>query len=215
MGVGAVPVGGVDLPLARVESTAVVPFSAAAMRQAAGAITEVRPPIGMAACEAATEAGGVITQDEINHRKLLFQVARLVALLSPQALAVGCACTVAQLAGLGPERVAHHLVTRHPRKWKWSTIRDVHNAWARLLLWLQRHGVEHDGFELNAVDLGDFLDEADANARAKGARSVAQEATEAREAAAAADASGFRRAGAHSAQPRESRARKRASRESN
>ena len=59
------------------------------------------------------------------------------------------------------------LVERKPGVWKWSTVKDMHNVWARTVVWLERHDVEHDGCTFNAVDLGDFYEEADAAARAR------------------------------------------------
>ena len=164
--------------------------TAAGLRAAAASIATGRPVLGVGDLVARTDAGVVTPQAELQQRQLVAQAARLVAVLPLVAIAHAAACSVHELANMGSERLAHHLVERRPNIWRWSTVRDVVNVWVRWLAWLSRHDVEHDGSGFNAVDLGDFFEEVDTTARAKGpanmARAVAQDAA----AAAAASARG-------------------------
>lgn len=153
------------------------------MRAAAGAVSSAKPVLSHADLVAQADAGVVTTLSDMNHRQLVAQAARLVSLLPVCALAFACQCTQAALAGLGYDRVANHVVERQPRKWRWSTLKDWHNTWARWLVWLDRHDVMHDGSAYNAVDLGDFWDEIDTRAKAKGLVNKAR--AEAKDAAAA------------------------------
>ena len=69
-------------------------------------------------------------------------------------------------------------------------MRDMVNVWVRWLTWLDRHDVVHDGSSFNAVDLGDFFEEVDAAARAKGPANAARARAADAVAAAAAAARG-------------------------
>ena len=161
--------------------------TAANLRAAAASIAAARPVLHVAELVARTDAGIVTPQAELQQRQLVAQAARLVAVLPLVAVAHAAACSVRDLAGMGAERLAHHLVERRPGIWRWSTVRDVVNVWVRWLAWLSRHDVEHDGSRFNAVDLGDFFEEVDSAARAKGPANEARAA--AKDAAAAAAAS--------------------------
>ena len=139
------------------------------LREAAASIAAERPALDATALASRASAGVVTRQDEMQQRQLVEQAARLVSIMPLEAVAYACGptCTVLSLAGMSASRLAHHVVERQTSVWRWSTVRDMHNVWARWLVWLERHDVEHDGFSFNAVDLGDFFEEADACARAR------------------------------------------------
>ena len=173
--------------------TAVLPATdvvdAAALRDAADACAARQVDTSIEAMSLAADEGRVTGQAAIERSWLVGQMARLVAMLPMVSLIKCCAArSSAELVAMGYERIAHHVIERAPKPWKWSTVKDACNNWARWLLWLDRHTVEHDGVHFTAVDLGDFYEEADAAARAKGpankARAAAMDAKAAAEAAA-------------------------------
>ena len=185
----ATPTGSIVVPgtSGRAGPEARAAETAAGLRAAAAAVALSRPVLSVVDLEARTDAGVVTSQHEMQSRRLMEQAARLVAVLPLFAVAHAAGCAVHDLAGLGADRLAHHLVVRRPGNWKWSTVKDMHNVLVRWLAWLQRHDVEHDGSAYSAVDLGDFFEEVDANARAKeGANRARAEAADATAAARAA-----------------------------
>ena len=173
----------------RVDSAPVdAPLDAAELRQAADAIVAARPRHDFSSLSTRPADGPTLSSADIKGPSRIAQAARLISILPVVALAFACACSVASLAGKGYDRLAHHLLERHPNKWTAGTLRDAHNVWARFLIWLSRHDVEHDGAAYDAVDVGDFVEEVDRQARAKGeanrARAAAKDAAAAARAAA-------------------------------
>ena len=89
----------------------------------------------------------------------------------------------------GPARQGHcsprqALLSRgRPAKWAPGTVRDAHNNWVRFMAWLERNGIEHDGWIFDAIDLGDYLFEVDASARAKAGANKAKAGAASRAAA--------------------------------
>ena len=164
--------------------------TAAGLRDAAASITAARPVLAVGDLVERTDAGVVTSQADMQQRQLVAQAARLVAVLPLAAIAHAAACPVHSLAGMDAKRLAHHLVERRPGVWRWSTVRDVVNVWVRWMAWLSRHDVEHDGSNFNAVDLGDFFEEVDTSARAKGPANAARARAADAVAAAAAAARG-------------------------
>ena len=164
--------------------------TAANLRVAAASVAAARPVLGVGDLVERADAGVVTPQAELQQRQLVAQAARLVAVLPLIAIAHAAACSVHALAGMSAERLAHHLVERRPGIWRWSTVRDMVNVWVRWLAWLSRHDVEHDGSSFNAIDLGDFFEEVDTLARAKGPANVARARAADAAAAAAASARG-------------------------
>lgn len=161
------------------------------MRDAASAIVARQPGVTFNDMVEAARDGRVIPQAPIHQVWLVQQLAALVALL-PAASFIGL-CAVrseAEVLRLGYERVARHVIERAKRPWKWSTIKDARNNWARWLVWLNRHDIEHDGVHFNAVDLGDFYAEVDGAARAKGPANKARAEARDKKAAALAEALG-------------------------
>ena len=140
---------------------------AAQLGLAASAAAAARPVLGMAELAEAAASGVVISQEEMQRRFLIEQAARLVSVLPLRAVAYACACDVATLFDLGAQRMAAHMIDRRITVWRWSTVKDMHNVWTRMLVWFERHDVVHDGQTFNAVDLGDFFDDVDTRARAK------------------------------------------------
>ena len=144
-------------------------LDASRLRGAAAAVVAQHAPVDHDAMVDAADRGVVTSQSTIMKTMLVQQLAMLISLMPVAAFIVMCHVrTEAEVLRLGYERVAHHVIERAKRPWKWSTIRDARNNWARWLLWLDRHEVEHDGAHFNAVDLGDFYEEVDSRARAKG-----------------------------------------------
>ena len=180
----ATPTGSIVVPgtSGRAGPEARAAETAAGLRAAAAAVALSRPVLSVVDLEARTDAGVVTSQHEMQSRRLMEQAARLVAVLPLFAVAHAAGCAVHDLAGLGADRLAHHLVVRRPGNWKWATVKDMHNVLVRWLAWLQRHDVEHDGSTYSAVDLGDFFEEVDANARAKEGAAVRDEIDELRHA---------------------------------
>jgi hypothetical protein len=151
--------------------------AAASIGVAARAVAAARPVLGSRDLAAATVAGVVTTQSEMNGRQLIFQLSRLLAALPLSAVAFACACSVRDIIGFDSARLANHFVTKGRQSiWTPGTVRDLHNVWLRFMIYLDRHEVEHDGRTFNSLDLGEFLAEVDAAARAKGAANQARAA---------------------------------------
>ena len=134
--------------------TAVLPATdvvdAAALRDAADACAARQVDTSVEAMSLAADEGRVTGQAAIERSWLVGQMARLVAMLPMVSLIKCCAArSSAELVAMGYERIAHHLIERAPKPWKWSTVKDACNNWARWLLWLDRHAVEHDGVPLH------------------------------------------------------------------
>ena len=137
------------------------------LRSAVASILEATPIIDFDTRVKASRAGRIIDQEEVARAEKVHQAARLFLLMPIRCLARACDTTPAGVLSMAPQRVADHIVLRRLPKWTANYIRDVHNAWILLLLWLERHDVQHDG-DINAVDLGDWLDELEAGALARG-----------------------------------------------
>ena len=137
------------------------------LRGAAQAVSDQEPVLSHADLVSAAANGKVTSQQSMQHRARLAEMAKLVAVLPIQAIAHVCAVDVASLAGMGSDRLAQHVMTcGRPSRWVPNTIRDVKNTWIRFMAWLDRHGVTHNGMVFDAVSLGSFLTEVDTNARA-------------------------------------------------
>ena len=142
--------------------------ASASIGAAAMAASAARPVLSQKDLEVASAAGTVTSQHEIAKRNLIAQLARLASVLPVSSLAHACSCDVGGLIGMDTSRIAAHLVSRgKPSKWVANTVRDLHNVWIRLMTWLERHDIEHDGRAVDAVSLGEFLSEVDSGARAK------------------------------------------------
>ena len=149
--------------------------AAASIGVAARAVTAARPVLGSRDLAAAAVAGVVTTQSEMNKRQLIFQLSRLLSVLPISAVAFACACSVRDIIGFDSARLANHFVTKGRQSiWTFGTVRDLHNVWLRFMIYLDRHEVDHDGRTFNALDVGEFLAEVDAAARAKGAANQAR-----------------------------------------
>ena len=165
--------------------------ASAGVGAAARAANEANPVHTQASLEAASEAGVVTQQQEIKNRLLKFEIGRLVSVLPLHAIAKATACTVEALLDKDTDRLARHLLSRgRPAKWAPGTVRDAHNNWVRFMAWLERNGIEHDGWIFDAIDLGDYLFEVDASARAKAGANKAKAAAKDAEAASRAAANG-------------------------
>ena len=142
--------------------------ASASIGAAAMAVSAARPVLSQKDLEVASAAGTVTSQHEVAKRNLIAQLAHPASVLPVSSLAHACSCDVGQLIGMDTSRIATHLVSRgKPSKWVASTVRDLHNVWIRLMTWLERHDIEHDGRAVDAVSLGEFLSEVDSGARAK------------------------------------------------
>ena len=135
---------------------------------AAGAAAS-NPVLTRAELRAAADRGEVITQAQMDEAAKITALARLLQVLPIGAVASVCNTSVEELSAMDADRLAHHFVTRGKRAlWSVGMINDCHNVWVRFMVWLERHDVVHDGMSFNAPDVGDFLEEVDSNARAKG-----------------------------------------------
>ena len=81
------------------------------------------------------------------------------SVLPVSSLARACSCVVGQLIGMNTSRIATH---RHapgiPRQavqvGRQHCARLAYNVWIRLVAWLERHDIEHDGRAVDGTVLG-------------------------------------------------------------
>ena len=136
---------------------------------AAADAAAARPTLSRAELRAAADRGEVLTQAQMEETARIAALARLLRVLPIGAIASVCNTSVDDLSAMDADRLAHHFVTRGKRAlWSVGTINDCHNVWVRFMVWLERHDVVHDGMSFMAPDVGDFLEEVDSRARAKG-----------------------------------------------
>ena len=166
------------------------PFDAGQMRAAAAAVVAAAPMFDRRAVVDATDRGDVLRSALMQERKLHFQMSRLITLLPLASVARYCNRTVDELSGIGCSRVAQQVIQRPKKPWKWSTVRDWHNTFARFLVWLARRDVVHDGQSFDTVACGEFLAGVDSGAKAKAPGNMQRAAERDAKAAAAARARG-------------------------
>ena len=103
---------------------------------------------------------------DIQRREVVHEAMQLVVLLPPYSLARVCARAEAHLWRTPAEDVVRHVLRRTRDRWTPDTIAKGRRTWIRLLRWLDRHDIEHDG-RLDGITLGDFYDDADRESRAR------------------------------------------------
>jgi len=136
---------------------------------AAAGVEKANPVFSRAELRAAARRGETVTLAQMTDAEKRHAMAKLIRVLPLGAIAKVCDSSVDELATMEAERLAHHFVTRGRRAlWTPGTTNDCRNVWARFMAFLERHDVQHDGMKFRAVDVGDFLEEVDSKARAKG-----------------------------------------------
>ena len=136
---------------------------------AAAGVEEANPLFTRDELRAAVERGETVSQAQMVEAEKRHAMAKLIRVLPLGAVAEVSGSSVDELAVMDAERLAHHFVTRGRRAlWKPNTTNDCRNVWTRFMAFLDRHDVIHDGMQFRAVDVGDFLEEVDRKARAKG-----------------------------------------------
>ena len=154
-------------------------ISAAATR-----VEESNPLFTRAELRAAARRGETVTQKQMQEAEKRHAMAKLIRVLPIGAIARVCDSSIDELASMDAERLTHHFVTRGRRAlWQPGTTNDCRNVWSRFMAFLERHDVVHDGMQFKALDVGDFLEEVDRKARAKGEANKARaQALDARDA---------------------------------
>ena len=136
---------------------------------AAAGVEKANPVFSRAELRAAARRGETVTLAQMTDAEKRHAMAKLIRVLPLGAVAKVCESSVDELATMDAERLAHHFVTRGRRAlWTPGTTNDCRNVWARFMSFLERHDVLHDGMKFRAVDVGDFLEDVDRKARAKG-----------------------------------------------
>ena len=153
------------LPLALPAGGAPV-LTASSLRDAAAAAVAAAPRITHSAIALRSAMGIKTTHDEIHDREVVHEAMRLVVVLPPYALATVCHRTVDHLLRTPAADVVRHVLRRTKRRWVASTIQGAYNSWVRLLRWMDRHDIQHDG-RFDGITLGDFYESADREARAR------------------------------------------------
>ena len=183
--VAAPPVTTSTAPAAAEALGAQMADTAARIRAAAAGVEESNPLFTLAELREAVKRGETVTQEQMEKAEKRHAMAKLLRVLPLGAIAAVCDAPVGELAAMEAERLAHHFATRGRRAlWTPGTTNDCRNVWTRFMAYLDRRDVLHDGMKFKAVDVGDFLEEVDQNARAKGkAKRLRAQALDARDAA--------------------------------
>ena len=143
--------------------------TAVRISEAAAGVEEANPLFTLAELRAAVKRGETVTQEQMENAEKRHAMAKLVRVLPLGAVADVCGSTVGELASMPAERLVHHFVTRGRRAlWTPGHTNDCRNVWTRFMAYLERIDVPHDGMKFKEVDVGDFLEEVDRKARAKG-----------------------------------------------
>jgi len=167
--VAAPPVTAAAAPAAAEALGAQLADTAVRISAAAAGVEEANPLFTLAELRAAVKRGETVTQEQMELAEKRHAMAKLIRVLPLGAVAAVCGSSVRELASMHAERLVHHFVTRGRRAlWKPGTTNDCRNAWTRFMAYLERIDVQHDGMAFKALDVGDFLEEVDRNARAKG-----------------------------------------------
>lgn len=136
---------------------------------AAARVEDSNPLFTRAELRAAARRGETITQKQMQEAEKRHAMAKLIRVLPIGAVARVCDSSIDELASMDAERLTHHFITRGRRAlWQPGTTNDCRNVWSRFMAFLERHDVVHDGMQFKALDVGDFLEEVDCKARAKG-----------------------------------------------
>ena len=139
-------------------------ISAAATR-----VEESNPLFTPAQLRAAARRGETVSLQQMKEAEKRHAMAKLIRVLPIGAIARVCDSSVDELAVMDAGRLTHHFITRGRRAlWQPGTTNDCRNVWARFMAFLDRHDVVHDGMQFKALDVGDFLEDVDRKARAKG-----------------------------------------------
>ena len=151
---------------------------------AADGVEDSTPMYTRAELRAAAERGETVSKRQMDEADKRHALAKLLRVLPLGAISKVSHSSVEELVSMDAERLAHHFVTRGRRAmWQPGTTNDCRNVWTRFMAFLDRRDVVHDGMHFKALDVGDFLEEVDRRARAKGEANKARaEARDARDA---------------------------------
>ena len=169
-----------QIQVAPVISTALVPRSdAVATVRTAGALTvltgqsmreavsdaqQAIPRYTLAERQRLADAGMCVRQSDITEAQRMWEALLLVQVLPMYALAEITGRTEARVRATLPLDIVRHAMRRARGRWAPQTIAAARRAWVRLMLWLARRDVEHDG-RVDGITYADYLDDVDVQAR--------------------------------------------------